>query len=219
MKLVVGLTGKKGAGKDTFAQFLMDVYGFKRLAFADALYKEVREAFGIDNSVLSNRATKESDLPEMALAFCSNEDFVDVAIEYLRVAGESIDEVLNKKRSPRVIMQLWGTEYRRHTIADSYWRDIVSATIDAAPAGSRFVITDVRFIDEAKTIEEYDGEVIRLLRPGLVRTEEDLKTLHHASEVEMDAYVARYDIENRENEPEALATYANSMFGYLNADR
>ena len=44
---LVGLTGYKQSGKDTFAKVLVEEFGFTRLAFADALKRDVAEYCGI----------------------------------------------------------------------------------------------------------------------------------------------------------------------------
>ena len=46
---LIGITGSKGAGKDTIGQFLVDNYGFQRVAFADPL-KEIAITIGWDGS-------------------------------------------------------------------------------------------------------------------------------------------------------------------------
>ena len=54
MKLIA-LCGAAGAGKDTVA----DMLPARKLAFADALYREVAEAWGVEQHVLRCRETKE----------------------------------------------------------------------------------------------------------------------------------------------------------------
>jgi len=44
---ILGLTGRKRSGKDTFAQYLVRYAGFARVAFADELKREVAEMIGI----------------------------------------------------------------------------------------------------------------------------------------------------------------------------
>lgn len=41
------LNGRGGSGKDTFADYLVNEYGFKRTAFADEIYKIARKYFGM----------------------------------------------------------------------------------------------------------------------------------------------------------------------------
>lgn len=42
---VVGIIGRAGHGKDTCAQILKEIYGFQRIALADALKRDIQECF------------------------------------------------------------------------------------------------------------------------------------------------------------------------------
>jgi hypothetical protein len=55
---VIGLSAKKRHGKDTFGAQLQAL-GYVRVAFADALYEEVAEAYGVSVARLQDPATKE----------------------------------------------------------------------------------------------------------------------------------------------------------------
>jgi hypothetical protein len=162
MRKVVGLLGLKGVGKDTAAHHLVKYLGYLRIGFADALYKEVAEAFGVTVEFLGNRDTKETDLPVLALKNCSVLAFADaVAFEkgWTDPAQRALEMTL--PRSPRFVMQFWGTEFRRKHGKDSYWLDIVQAAFDAHPTRS-FVVTDVRFPNEFDFIGLAGGERFRI---------------------------------------------------------
>jgi hypothetical protein len=209
MQKVVGLVGLRGSGKDTAAQFLV-AQGWRRIAFADALYIEVAEAFGVTVEFLQRRDTKETPLPELSLVHCEDEMFVGCFLAYedalLAKEGrvESPAVQLTKPRSPREILQVWGTEYRRVMVSDDYWRDQVFKAITAHP-DTNFVITDVRFPDEAKLVENgLRGALGRIIRPALAGSTD--KALLHASEVSM----LDYPIENvfiNEEGDEGLARF------------
>lgn len=188
MQKVVGLVGLRGSGKDTAAQFLVDL-GWRRIAFADALYIEVAEAFGVTVEFLQRRETKETPQPELALVKCQDQMFVGrfLAHEDAKAfeAGATLDPVeqLLKPRSPREILQVWGTEYRREMCGDEYWRAKVRTLVKAHPEVN-FVIPDVRFPDEGVLVEtDLGGELGRISRPGLGGADD--KALLHASEVAM----------------------------------
>lgn len=42
------INGKAGSGKDTFADYLVENYGFKKIAFADGIYEIARKYFGME---------------------------------------------------------------------------------------------------------------------------------------------------------------------------
>lgn len=205
---IVGLIGVKGAGKDTCAAYLVNEHNFMRVAFADALYKEVADAFGVSVEFLGNRSTKETDLPQLSLANCRDEAFVRVVLAHAGYSYKRRKE-MRAPRSPRFIMQLWGTEYRRRSAGgwDSYWLDKVQAIIDANP-GRSFVITDVRFNNEGNFVEDRDGILVRIRREELEALEAANRarngTAAHSSETEMLARVVAAELFNIEGKPEVL---------------
>ena len=115
--VILGLAGQAGAGKDVVADYLVSAYGFVKFAFSDALYAEVQKAFGLeDQSLLRDRATKELPTSDLSLDQCSDPRFAGIV--------ESVTQDTNWTipRSPRQILQWWGTDYRRaHN--PNYWLD------------------------------------------------------------------------------------------------
>jgi len=204
MQKVVGLVGLRGSGKDTAAKFLM-ACGWRRIAFADALYLEVATAFNVTVEFLQRRDTKESPLPELALANCQDPLFVECFLAYeekgrAQFVQDSVprEEQLRQPRSPREILQVWGTEYRRVMFRDDYWREQVHQVIAADPT-TNFVITDVRFPDEARLVEQtLNGVLGRIRRPGLPGADD--KALMHSSEVAMLEYPIEREFLNAEGE-------------------
>jgi hypothetical protein len=202
MQKVVGLVGLRGSGKDTAAQFLV-AQGWNRIAFADALYLEVANAFGVTVEFLNRRETKETPLPELALRLCKDQLFIAVMMKQagLHIGASSFVELgqfLTKPRSPREILQYWGTEYRRNTFRDDYWRDQVHQYVKAHP-NDHFVITDVRFPDEARLVENIlQGQLGRIKRPGLPGSDD--KALLHSSEVAMLDYPIEQEFLNEEGD-------------------
>lgn len=156
---IVGLVGRAGAGKDTCAAILAETRGFARVAFADALREEVVQAFSIDPFILADRSLKESASDQMRVSKCTDIGF----IERMRALGEDI----SKRRSPREIMRLWGTEYRRALQGDTYWTERTNDRVNALfRAGfCRICITDVRYPNEAAyVVASLGGELWRIRR-------------------------------------------------------
>lgn len=57
---IVVLTGYKGSGKDTVANYLVHKYKYKQLAFADVLKKMASEIYSLDSSYFDDRKLKDS---------------------------------------------------------------------------------------------------------------------------------------------------------------
>ncbi|MEG2469024.1 MAG: hypothetical protein RSB86_16740 [Comamonas sp.] len=167
---IIGLTGTNGAGKDTVAAMLaaeLRKYGKAPvvIAFADALYEEVSAAFNISVQALRERVTKETPIDALSMADCNDPCFTaTLADDELPTAVWML-----LPRSPRQILQWWGTEYRRKQQPD-YWvqRLLEKAQALRATGTSHIIISDVRFADEAQAIRQQGGQIWRLHRPNFM---------------------------------------------------
>ena len=166
--ILTALCGPAGAGKDTVADYLVEHHGYTKLAFADALRDEVGRAFDISVQLLTQRETKEHPMSALALIRCMNPEFVQLAAH-----GD-----LYKPRSPRQIMQWWGTEYRREQ-APHYWVDAFMTRLikEHQQGNHRFVVTDVRNTNEAELLREMGASLWQITRPGF-----ELQPGAHSSE-------------------------------------
>lgn len=169
--LTIGLTGFAGVGKDTVADLLVTHLGFRKMAFAEALRAEIAEAFGLDPIYLSHPSTKNLPTPALAMNRAPVQFLAAVALDIgarWRVNGRLSNEWLGAPRSPRQIMQWWGTEYRRRQ-SPRYWTSIMAARIvELHELGhTRLVITDVRFENEADIIHAAGGLLWQVTRPEI----------------------------------------------------
>lgn len=240
---VIGFIGLKGSGKDTCAQYLVDQKNFKRAAFADKLYNEVAEAFGVTVEFLGNRDTKETPLKELTIANCKDTQFgaiiqelknkeLDIQRQERQAAiasGRPVTAVVIPEKfgatdwlSPRQIMQFWGTDYKRKYVKDSYWLDVVKDEISNNPRD--YVITDVRFNNEANFIEELDNQTIEMngevyiINSRLIRIRREKleiafdqldQSKQHSSETELRNRKVSVELENEEGNPDSLKKVLN----------
>lgn len=79
-------------------------------------------------------------------------------------------------KSWRQLAQTLGTEWGRQLVHPDLW--VLLALRDLKPGG-RYVITDVRFENEASCIRRAKGKVVHIRGRGHAMT---LETVHHASE-------------------------------------
>ncbi len=156
---ILGLMGDyPGVGKDTVAEYLVANHGFKRFAFADLLYEELSQAYGVTVAELSRRDLKETYQRRFALRFCKD-------LEFSRVFRKVHPEVwLDMPLSPRLLLRTWGTEYRRAQDED-YWARPVFTEIDATSGDS--VVTDPRLENELSGVAERKGRLVRIDRPSV----------------------------------------------------
>jgi hypothetical protein len=142
--VLVAFSGLKGSGKDTAASVLIEQYGFTKVAFADA----VREmALIIDPIVI---------VPE--------------GVSRLSALVEHYGWDLVKREIPEIrrLLQVIGTEAGRNFYGENVWVDIVDKRFpDMAHPATRYVVTDCRFVNEAKFVEKIGGAIVWIERPGV----------------------------------------------------
>lgn len=190
---VIGLTGPLGSGKDTVADLLCTHAGAHKMAFADALRAEIVDAYCIEHIYLTRRETKEHPLSGLALARCLDTAFVGrMLMQHQARQDGPLD--LDAPRSPRQIMQWWGTEYRR-AAQPGYWVSKAAQHIrwrHKAMGDRLIVITDVRFPDEANLVRFLGGQIWQITRPGC-----EVAPGAHASEVTGADFAPSLVINNR----------------------
>ena len=137
--IIVGLTGYAGSGKDT-VRAMLEREGFVGLAFADpirAMIRELLTSCGIDDAYLDDRELKETIIPELGVSY-------------------------------RHMAQSLGTEWGRNLRGDFWLRLAGAFMADQADAGeTHFVVSDVRFANEADWIKRQGGKIWRIHREGL----------------------------------------------------
>jgi len=161
----IGLAGKARVGKDTIADHLVSAHGFRKVAFSDELYKQVSVAFNVPQDFLRAVETKEEPTGAMSLINCTDPAFNGVARQKIEAdlkegvlscgTGGSFDYL---PLSPRWILQVWGTEYRRAQDWD-YWikeADLELQRLCEQAGGQtvKVVNTTVRFQNEADYIRQ-----------------------------------------------------------------
>ena len=169
----IGFTGKMQAGKDTSANFLTEEmlkwkgpnYIIKRLAFADSLKDFCMRYLGLTKHQCYDQEGKQ---------------------EFNEFWG----------MSNREIMQRIGTEAMRNGFHPDVWAKITELKIkEAVLNGEFFIITDVRFPNEAETIIRNGGIVVEILRPGI----ESNGIQNHASEQRLPMSLIEHQILNNKD--------------------
>ena len=141
--LLIGCVGFQGSGKDTIADYLQNIYGFKRDSFAATLKDAVAAVFGWDRELLEGRTRESRAWREQVDPWWANR--------------------LNMPNlTPRLVLQLWGPEVARKAFHDDTW--IASLEHKLSKAHNDIVITDVRFPNEIKAVRDAGGIVVRVVR-------------------------------------------------------
>lgn len=161
MKLI-GINGKKGSGKSTFAEEIKTFYMNEfqrtviRAAFAQPLKQICYELFGghLDN-YYGNDEKKNMPTPywKEKLGYSLDKD-------NKRIHNDNFDTY-------RKIMQTIGTELFRDCLHKDFWLMVMEQRYNIAKTGFNaiYVIDDVRFDNEAEWILRHDGVIYSLETP------------------------------------------------------
>lgn len=193
--------------------------GWQTKMFAEKLKQMVCLLIGCTMEQLEDKEFKNKELgEEWAVYNWSNEESNTPLFlsreEALAYHGEYAP-ITKRILTPRLLLQLLGTECGRKIIHPNIWvntlmseyKPLVStqgvlmnlgmSTSQLEKIGKEipieypnWIITDVRFPNEVKAIESKGGVILRIDRPGIIRTDE------HESEVALDNYGFTHELTN-----------------------
>lgn len=139
---VIGINGFAGSGKDTVADYFIQNYGYKKIAMADAVKDVLAVVFGWDRAMLQGDTKESRDWRNVPDAFWSKQ--------------------LGTEFTPRIAMQQIGTDLFRNYFNQEIWCMIVKRKI--LYAGSKVIITDLRFANEIAMAREFECMLLEVQR-------------------------------------------------------
>lgn len=141
---LIGLTGAKGAGKDTVADHLEYMYNFKTMAFALPIKAALSAMHGVPISMFMDPLKKEVPQPKLL------------------------------GRTPRFLMETMGTGWGRDMVDKDYWVNLLSLNArECLAANVSVVVSDVRYDNEAQLVKDLGGEVWHIARGETIYTPSD----------------------------------------------
>ena len=143
MTKLIGICGFIGSGKDTAADYLVNIHGFRRDSFAATLKDAVAAVFGWDREMLEGRTKHAREWREQIDTWWAQ-----------RLEMPNL--------TPRLVLQLWGTEVCRKGFHNDIW--IASVENKLRTSQDNIVISDCRFPNEIKAIKSAGGKVIWVQR-------------------------------------------------------
>lgn len=158
--MLIGLTGHARSGKDSIGAHLVGAHDFRQISFAAPLRAMLMAGFDFSYASFEGDA-KEREIPWIG-------------------------------RSPRYLMQTLGTEWGRELVASDIWLRCAERRIVLGGGTGKvnWVITDVRFDNEAAFVRKLGGQVWRVVRPDAIPVSP------HASENGVSLTLVDYTIEN-----------------------
>lgn len=134
---------------------------------------------------------KTKPVVRISLADALKEEVFDQVLRPNGIDREALYD--DRKSNFRLLLQWWGTEFRRNQFGQDYWVKKLDEQIEALKASGFdgvVVVPDVRFEDEADYIlGREDGWLVRIHRPP--KGKERLKKMfakEHCSETSLDDY-------------------------------
>ena len=179
--MILGIMGKAGAGKDTFADLLVKEHGFVKIGLADEMKRWLKRVFDFSDEQLFGPSQARNAPDE----------------RYRRPGDPENDGAF---LTPRKALQVLGTEFGRYCY-ENVWIDLALRTAKAVQGGQVYtqkrglvphhedftglvgtpvVIPDVRFQNEFDAIRAVGGVMLRITRPGA-------GAMTHISETEQDS--------------------------------
>lgn len=143
--MIIGICGFIGSGKDTIADYLVNTHQFRRESFANTLKDAVSSVFGWDRDMVEGRTKQAREWREQKDEWWSNRLGMDI--------------------TPRLVLQLWGTEVCRRGFHDDIW--IASLENKLRNSTDDVVISDCRFPNEIKAIRDAGGIIVWVKRGPL----------------------------------------------------
>jgi hypothetical protein len=207
--MIIGISGRIGSGKDTFAKYIQEL----------APSFEVKKFAGKLKQIAS------------LLTGVPIEKFEDQEFKKQTMGSDWYTEIMARPLTYREFLQKLGTEAMRDNLHSNIWVNALFAdykkdfrcltcgypskgpVCDASEAYPNWLITDVRFPNEANAIRDRGGVIVRLRR-----NEDKLVEGLHVSETALDNYPFDWvvnnnrDLEYLKNETEVFIDVQRASF-------
>lgn len=183
--MLIGISGKRGVGKDLLGTVLEGQFGFKKYSFAAAMKKHCRDFMSLTEEQTDGLLKEKST-------------------GYIHTDGTG---GVYGFWTPREIMIEVGQFYRRFD--ENFWiRRILKDALDEKDA----CITDVRFRNEANAIRAAGGFLVRLERKVELNVYQGEIT--DPSETDLDGFMFDYRLDASNNvNPADLIRFAEGVLG------
>lgn len=149
---VVGIGGFRRSGKDTFARVVADIarergFAVATIAFADPLRHAAAAAYGVDVSIFTDDARKDTVCDAWSITYR----------QMLINLGEAMRSV-----DPDHWVKAW-----RQSVARVYadWQD--ARSVDGVRHPVLILVPDLRRVNEAAVIHDAGGVTVLMRRPGV----------------------------------------------------
>jgi hypothetical protein len=141
--MIIAISGLIGSGKDTVADYLVNLHEFRRESFAGNLKNAMCEIFGWDREMLEGRSKSSRKWREQVDPWWAER----LGIPHL---------------TPRWILQHVGTDVIRGHFHDDMW--LASLENKLRKTNDNIIISDVRFKNEVKMLKKLGAVCVEITR-------------------------------------------------------
>lgn len=146
MKKIIAITGLKGSGKDTTADYIIKNYdNWEKDSFAGTLKDATSAIFGWDRKMLAGETPEDREIRE------TRDDYWS--------------EKLGFEVTPRIVLQKLGTDCLRSHFHQNIWVNSLERKI--INTDKNVIITDCRFKNEIDMLRNLGATIIRVERNPL----------------------------------------------------
>ena len=148
---IIGLTGYKGSGKDTIADYLVNEQGFIKIAFADFIRNALKELFDWDDE---NFSQEKKEIPDSYWGVTPRKMCQEIGTEFLRIHCK--DFISQDFKLPN------DEDYK----ATFHIKRINKEIIKLLDVNSnvKIVFSDIRFQDELDYVKSLGGIIVKINR-------------------------------------------------------
>ena len=211
-KLIIGLSGLAGSGKDFVANLLVNNHGFVKIALADPLKRICQEVFDFSDDQLFGPSEKRNE-PDKRY-------FTGKTIGSAVEKDSPIYEDSKIYLTPRFALQTLGTDWGR-TCYPEVWTNYTMRVANKLLSGQGWqydprhglwqepevfndingvVISDIRFRNEMEAVKNHGGKVVRIKRDKST-TLSGLASQHSSEQEQKEILDSEFDyvLNNQEN--------------------
>ena len=188
--VLYAMSGKMGTGKDTIGDKIYEILnkkGFKQIkkvSYSTSIKKEIQDIIDFYK--------KTNNIKNTAKQFNANPKDITKLLQLL-----NNNNIYERSVESRLAIQFWGTDVRRKQNKDYWVNKLVELVINYLNENISVFVSDVRFPNEASSITDIGGKIIRLEVPDNIRIQRIVdrdnltpthEQLNHASETLLDNY-------------------------------
>jgi len=159
--MIIGVSGKIGSGKDTFGNYFIDI--MKQKYNINYENKKFADNLKLITTILTGVSIEDT---------ASRDGKLKLLPEWNLTVGE--------------ILQILGTDAIRNHLHPDAWVLSLFSTYNSD--NCNWIITDVRFKNEANYIKQKNGILIRLIGDPCNCNKNEHRNLTHQSEIDLDDY-------------------------------